>query len=67
MRRSYWPGRYRCRSSGLLQVIRTDRVRAEIGAVIATRRLRAPDEAQVWAAHMAVVEGETVGDLQFEN
>jgi len=39
---------------------------ADIGAVMATRRLRSPGEAQVWAAHLAVVEGETVGDLQFE-
>jgi cyclic beta-1,2-glucan synthetase len=37
-----------------------------IGALLATRRLRSPDEPQVWAAHLAIVEGETVGDLQFE-
>ncbi len=39
---------------------------ADVGAVMATRRLRSPGEAPVWAAHLAVVEGETVGDLQFE-
>ncbi|MGO9267036.1 MAG: GH36-type glycosyl hydrolase domain-containing protein [Candidatus Binataceae bacterium] len=39
---------------------------ADMGAVMATRRLRSPGEASVWAAHLAVVEGETVGDLQFE-
>jgi cyclic beta-1,2-glucan synthetase len=39
---------------------------ADVGAVIATRRLRSPGEAQVWAVHLAVVEGETVADLQFE-
>ncbi|HVN88928.1 MAG TPA: glucoamylase family protein [Candidatus Binataceae bacterium] len=39
---------------------------ADIGAVIATRRPRSPDESVAWAAHLAVVEGETVGDLQFE-
>ncbi len=39
---------------------------ADIGAILATRRLRSPTEAQVWAAHLVVVEGETVGDLQFE-
>ena len=39
---------------------------ADIGALLATRRLRSPDEPQVWAAHLAVVEGETVGDPQFE-
>ena len=30
----------------------------EFGALIATRRPRSPDEAPVWAAHFAVVEGE---------
>ncbi|PMR77904.1 GH36-type glycosyl hydrolase domain-containing protein [Billgrantia endophytica] len=35
-------------------------------ALIATRRLREPGEAQVWAAHFAVVEGEAMGDVQYE-
>jgi len=35
-------------------------------ALIATRRRRSPDEDQVWVAHFAVVEGETVGELQYE-
>jgi cyclic beta-1,2-glucan synthetase len=39
---------------------------ADVGAVMATRSLRAPGEAQVWAAHLAVVEGQTVGELQYE-
>jgi cyclic beta-1,2-glucan glucanotransferase len=39
---------------------------AEIGALLATRRRRSPDEPQVWAAHLAVVEGEAVGSGQFE-
>ena len=39
---------------------------ADVGAILATRRQRSPDEAQVWAAHLAVVEGETIGDVQFE-
>jgi cyclic beta-1,2-glucan glucanotransferase len=39
---------------------------ADVGAILATRRLRSPGEPQVWAAHLSVVEGETVGDLQFE-
>nr|WP_290835506.1 glucoamylase family protein [Halomonas sp.] len=38
----------------------------DVNVLIATRRRRAPGEAQVWAAHFAVVEGETVGDIQFE-
>jgi cyclic beta-1,2-glucan synthetase len=39
---------------------------ADVGAVLATRRPRSPDQAQIWVAHLAVVEGETVGDIQFE-
>ncbi len=39
---------------------------ADIGAVLATRRRRSPDEPPVWAAHLAVVEGEVVGRAQFE-
>ena len=38
----------------------------ELGALLATRRKRALDELEVWAAHLAVVEGETTSDLQFE-
>ncbi|SEI89507.1 cyclic beta-1,2-glucan synthetase [Azotobacter beijerinckii] len=40
---------------------------AEFGALIATRRPRAADEPQVWAAHFTVVEGEVVADLQYES
>ncbi|MGC2462784.1 MAG: hypothetical protein WA446_17715 [Steroidobacteraceae bacterium] len=39
---------------------------ANVGAILATRRLQSPGDSQVWAAHLAVVEGETVGDVQFE-
>ncbi len=39
---------------------------AEVGAILATRRPRSPGEARIWVAHVAVVEGETVGDVQFE-
>lgn len=38
----------------------------EVGGLLATRRPRSPGEAQVWAAHVVVVEGEAVGDLQYE-
>ena len=38
----------------------------EVGALLATRRPRSTADAQVWAAHLAVVEGESVGNLQFE-
>ena len=39
---------------------------ADIGAVLATRRRRSPDEPAVWAAHLAVVEGEPVRRAEFE-
>ena len=40
---------------------------AEFGALVATRRPRSRDEAQVWAAHFAVVEGEILDDQQYES
>jgi cyclic beta-1,2-glucan synthetase len=39
---------------------------ADIGAILATRRLRSPGDPELWAAHIAVVEGEVVGGPQFE-
>lgn len=36
-----------------------------LGAILATRRPRSPTEPQVWAAHLAVVEGETLGKRDF--
>ena len=39
---------------------------ANIGALLATRRMRSPSDPPVWAAHLAVVEGESIGDIQFE-
>ena len=39
---------------------------ADAGAILATRRLRSPTEVPVWAAHLAVAEGESVGEMQFE-
>ncbi|MGH7495178.1 MAG: GH36-type glycosyl hydrolase domain-containing protein [bacterium] len=38
----------------------------EARALVATRRRRSPSELEAWAAHLAVVEGEAVGDMQFE-
>jgi len=38
----------------------------ELGVLIATRRRRAPDDPEVWAAHIAVVEGTEVAPVQFE-
>ncbi len=39
---------------------------ARIGAILATRRRRSPAEPEIWAAHLAVVEGETVGAPEIE-
>ena len=36
------------------------------GAILATRRRREPAEPELWAAHLAVVEGETIGDVEIE-
>ncbi|CAN5323918.1 glucoamylase family protein [soil metagenome] len=40
---------------------------AEYGALVATRRPRSHEEPRVWAAHFAVVEGESVAEPQFES
>ncbi len=39
---------------------------AEVGAILATRRRRSPGEPEIWAAHLAVVEGETLGEIEIE-
>ena len=39
---------------------------ASVDALLATRRRQYEKETIVWLAHLAVVEGESVGDLQFE-
>jgi cyclic beta-1,2-glucan synthetase len=39
---------------------------AELGALLATRRRRSPGEPEVFAAHLAVVEGERVGPVHYE-
>ena len=38
----------------------------EVGAILARRRGQSASDTQAWAAHIAFVEGETIGDLQFE-
>jgi len=45
--------------------IQTEFVR-EAGALLATRRRQSDRETPVWSAHVVAVEGETVGELQFE-
>ncbi len=39
---------------------------AEVGVVLATRRRRAPNEPEIWAAHLTVVDGEAVGKQEIE-
>ncbi len=39
---------------------------ADEGAILAHRRQRSADDPRVWAAHLAVVDGEGAGDVQFE-
>jgi cyclic beta-1,2-glucan synthetase len=39
---------------------------ADEGAVLATRRRRSPDEPQVWAAHLSVLDGAAVGKIEVE-
>ncbi len=39
---------------------------AKVGAILATRRRRSPTEPEIWAAHLAVVEGENVGEMEIE-
>jgi cyclic beta-1,2-glucan synthetase len=39
---------------------------AKVGAILATRRRRAANEPEIWAAHYAIVEAEVVGDAQIE-
>ncbi|WP_309663737.1 GH36-type glycosyl hydrolase domain-containing protein [Tabrizicola sp.] len=38
----------------------------ELGVIIATRRKRSPHEPEVWAAHIAVVEGSETAPMQIE-
>lgn len=38
----------------------------DVGTLLATRRRRSPDEPELWAAHLAVTEGERVGEVQYE-
>ena len=38
----------------------------ELGVLIATRRKRSPSDPEVWAAHVAVVEGDETAPLQYE-
>src|ERR1019366_8172042 len=36
------------------------------GTILATRRRRSPDEQEIWAAHLAIVDGEVVGRAEVE-
>ncbi|MGD9841641.1 MAG: glucoamylase family protein, partial [Steroidobacteraceae bacterium] len=39
---------------------------AKLGALLATRRRRSPEEAHIWIAHHVVVEGEVLGLAEYE-
>ena len=39
---------------------------ADLGAMLATRRRRTPTEPEIWAAHLAIVDGEAVGKPEVE-
>jgi len=39
---------------------------ARTGVLLATRQRRSPGEPEIWAAHLAVVEGEAVGEQEIE-
>ncbi len=39
---------------------------ADRGTLLATRRTRSSEDQEVWLAHVLAVEGETVGDLEWE-
>jgi len=36
------------------------------GVILATRRRRSPSEPEIWAAHLAIVEGEAIGESEIE-
>ena len=38
----------------------------DAGAILATRRKRTPSEAEIWAAHLSVANGDAVGKPEFE-
>ena len=39
---------------------------ADLGCILATRRRRSPTDQDIWAAHLAIVDGETVGNTEVE-
>lgn len=39
---------------------------ADCGAIAATRRRRAPQEAEIWAAHLAIADGGALGEPEIE-
>jgi len=38
----------------------------DVGALLATRRRRTPTEPEIWAAHLTVADGETIGAMEVE-
>jgi cyclic beta-1,2-glucan synthetase len=38
----------------------------DVGAILATRRKRAPSDPEIWAAHLTVIDGDAAGASEFE-
>ena len=49
-----------------IEAVRRHRVSGRPGALLATRRRRAPTEPEIWAAHLAIVDGDAVGSPEVE-
>ena len=61
------PGGGGRRAPGVLQPVRSrPRASPERDTLLATRRPRSPEDAEIWLAHVLAVEGETIGDLEWE-
>ena len=56
----------RCSASDVLEALRANGIRRESNTLLATRRKRAPDEPDIWAAHHAVLEGILLGKPEIE-
>ena len=40
---------------------------SEVNGLVCSRRQRSPEDPSLWAAHVVVVDGKTVGDVQYES
>ena len=58
-------GRRRC-ASGLLETVRRNRIPRRPGRPSGDPAATSPAEPEIWAAHLAIVDGEAVGKPEFE-